>query len=328
LRLMDDIAATAAIVASGAVKDGERSPSLGIFLDLDRRMRLCPRFLLDEHVVRSTIELSLGRPTVFREAMRHIHLPYERLWVEWSEKHRERLRQDVQDYTPDPLKPVPDRIGFLIEGSGRRGNITWAWQNPPLKAMPNPPNVSPFDVQFDLDAQIPQEFGLLEGLKNATLGELWRDSPVQLEALCDIWRTARHVPSAWGSRWLSHYGKDAERFFLSDIYGELIGVYATLLLLTASRPTVEYKQVSQAKINKARIKKRVAPLFDHTEVSMRLSHRTVQQRQGQPLGHARKSPRVHVVSSYLVVHNGRHSIVQPYIRGSGDAIERHIKVTK
>jgi hypothetical protein len=324
---MDDIAATALVVASGAARDGERSPSLGIFLDLDRRMRLCPRFLLDEHVVRSVIELSLGRPTVFREAMRHIHLPYERLWVEWEEKHRERLR-NAQEYDPDPLKPVPDRIGFLIEGSGRRGNITWAWQNPPVTGMPNPPNVSPFDVQFDLDAQIPQEFGLLEGLKNATLGQLWKDSPVQLEALCDIWRTARHVPSAWGSRWLNHYGKGAERFFLSDIYGELIGVYAILLILTASRPTVEYKQVSQAKINKARIKRRVAPLFDHIEVSMNISHRVVGKRQGQPLGYARKSPRIHVVSSYLARRGDKHWITSPYIRGSGDTVERHIKVTK
>jgi len=326
--LMDDVAATAAVVASGAVRDGERSPSLGIFVDLDRRMRLCPRFLLDEHVVRSAIELSLGRPSVFREAMRHIHLPYERLWVEWEEKHRERLRQDVQDYTPDPLKPVPDRIGFLIEGSGRRGNITWAWQNPPLKAMPNPPNVSPFDVQFDLDAQIPQEFGLLEGLKNATLGELWRDSPVQLEALCDILRTARHVPSAWGQRWLNHYGKGAERFFLSDIYGELIGVYAILLLLTASRPTVEYKQVSQVKINKTRTKKRTAPLFDHVQVTMHLNHRVVASASRGPLGRTRRSPRLHIVSGYLARRGDKHWLISPYQRGRGDAIERHIKVTK
>ena len=92
MRLMDDVAATAAAVASARVGGGEGA--LGIFTDLDRRMRLCPRFLLDEHVVRSSIELSLGRPTVFREAMRHIRLPYERLFVEWPEAYRERLRQD------------------------------------------------------------------------------------------------------------------------------------------------------------------------------------------------------------------------------------------
>ena len=326
--LMNDIAATAAAVASARVGSGEGAPALEVFTDLDRRMRLCPRFLLDEHVVRSAIELSLGRPTVFREAMRHIRLPYERLWCEWPEVYRERLRQDFLNYVPDPLKPVPDRIGFLIEGKGRKGNITWAWQNPPLRGVPNPPNVSPFDVQFDLDACIPQEFGLLEGLKNATLGTLWRDNPVQLEALCDIWRTSRHVPSTWGRQWLDGWGKDKERFFLSDIYGELIGVYAILLLLTASRPTVEYKQISQAKINKARIKKRAVPLFDHTEVSMCLSHRVVQQRQGQPLGRARKSPRIHVVSSYLARRGDKHWITSPYIRGSGDTVERHIKVTR
>ena len=323
--LMDDLAATAAAVASAA---GKGAPIAEVFIDLDRRMRLCPRFLLDEHVVRSAIELSLGRPTVFREAMRHIRLPYERLWCEWEEKHRERLRQDFLDYVPDPLKPVPDRIGFLIEGQGRKGVVTWLWQNPPLRGIPNPPNISPFDVQFDLDACIPQEFGLLEGLENATLGQLWKDNPVQLEALFDIWRTSRHVPSTWGRQWLNSWGKDKERFFLSDIYGELIGVYAILLLLTASRPTVEYKPVDQSKINKTRAKKRVPLLFDHTEVSLHTNYKVVQQRQGQPLGRARKSPRIHVVSSYLARRGDKHWITNSYVRGSGDAVERHIKVTK
>lgn len=326
--LMNDVAATAAAVASARVRGGEGAPALGVFTDLERRMRLCPRFLLDEHVVRSAIELSLGRPTVFREAMRHIRLPYERLWCEWPEVYRERLRQDFLDYTPDPLKPVPDRLGFLIEGSGRKGTVTWLWQNPPLSGLPNPPNVSPFDVQFDLDACIPQEFGLLEGLKNATLGQLWKDNPVQLEALCDIWRTSRHVPSAWGRQWLNHWGKDKEGFFLSDVYGELIGVYAILLLLTASCPTVEYKQVSQAKINKARIKKRVAPLFDHVEVTMHLNHRAVMSTSRGSLERARRSPRLHIVSGYLARRGDKHWLVSPYQRGSGDAIERHIKVTR
>ena len=149
-----------------------------------------------------------------------------------------------------------------------------------------------------------------------------------MEALCDIWRTARHALSTWGRQWLDHYGRGAERFFLSDIYGELIGVYAILLLLTASRPTVEYKQVSQARINKARIKKRVAPLFDHTEVTMHLNHRAVMSSLRGPLGRTRRSPRLHIVSGYLARRGDKHWLVQSYPRGKGDAIERHIKVTK
>jgi hypothetical protein len=262
---------------------------------------------------------------VFRDAMRHIRLPCPRLWVEWPEVYRERLRRELQD-VPDPSKPVPERLGFLIESDGRKGTVTWAWQNPPLKDLPNPPNISPFDVQFDLDAQIPQEFGLLEGLKNATLGQLWRDNPVQLEALCDIWRTSRHVPSVWGSRWLRRLGKDGERYFLSDVYGEYIGIWAIVLLLTASRPTVEYKEVSREKINKARTKKRAMPLFGHIEVTMHLNHRVVAPVQRGSSG--RRSPRLHIVSGYLARRGDKHWLISPYQRGSGDAVERHVKVTK
>ena len=66
MRLMDDVAATAAAVASARVRGSEGAPALGIFTDLDRRMRLCPRFLLDEHVVRSAIEPELSALVVNR----------------------------------------------------------------------------------------------------------------------------------------------------------------------------------------------------------------------------------------------------------------------
>jgi hypothetical protein len=126
--LMDEIAATAFRVTP----DDWAEPILRIFPELVERMRATPRFLLDEHVIRAAIELSLGRPTVFREAMRHLRVPHKRLWVEWQETSRDTLRRRLQEdkRPPDPLKPIPERLGFLVEAEpgGRRGVVTWAWR--------------------------------------------------------------------------------------------------------------------------------------------------------------------------------------------------------
>lgn len=319
--LMDEIAATALRVGSD-----NREPILQIFPDLLARMKHAPRYLLDAHVMRASIELGLGRPTVFREAMRHLRVPYSTLWLEWEESSRDKLRQELGETDTDPLKPIPARLGFLIEcePGGRRGIITWAWS----ASLGMAPNVSPYDVCFDLDAVIPQSTTLVEGLSLANLPRMWSDNPLQYEALMDIWRTAEHRPSAWGKTWLADLTPHQQRYLLSDIYGEYIGIWAILLLLTASRPTVAYSAVSRTKLNKARTRKREAPLLDHTTVTMHISHKLVNGQHHSPLGYARKSPRIHLVRSYLARRGDKHWITNSYLRGKGEGVERHVRVTR
>jgi hypothetical protein len=146
---------------------------------------------------------------------------------------------------------------------------------------------------------------------------------VQLPALLDVWRTSNHVLSAWGRKWVSH---DNARFFLSDIYGEYLGLLAVLLLLTASRPTVSYKTVDRAKLNKARARRREPALLDHTEVTMHLTHKEVVGQRRLSLGYQRRSPRLHQVSSYLARRGDKHWLVRPYLRGSGGPVERRVRV--
>jgi hypothetical protein len=331
LHLMDAISATASRV--DAMDIYARDPTLRIFPDLRDRMRLAPRYLLDDHVLRSSAELGLGRPSVFREAMRHLVIPYPRLWVEWHETSRDLLRRRLhEDRVTDPLKPIPIRLGFLLtcdpESGGRRGCVTWVWESPHASKLLHVPDISPYEVRFDLDARIEQPRDLVEGLGRAKLAQLWTDNAVQSEALRDIWRTAEHVPSKWGQGWLNSLTADQQRFLLADVYGEYIEIWALMLLLTSSRPTVEYRQVDLSRLNKARAKKRETPLLDHTTVTMHTSHRMIGERRSVPLGRRRASPRLHMVSSYLGRRGDKHWLVSPYQRGSGTAVERHVRVTR
>jgi hypothetical protein len=294
-----------------------------VFSGITEKMQLTPRYLLDDHVVQASTEIGLGRPSVLREAMRHLRIPYPRLWVEWSETGRNALRKRLDIHVTDPLKPIPERLGFLLESDGRRGRVSWAWGLPPHPDYPvNAPCVSPYDACFDLDADFPQDSDLVEAMARASLARMWEDNPVEAEALRSIWRTADHRPSEWGNRMLSAYTRDRQRFFLADVYGEYIGIWSIMLLLTAARPSVEYRTVDRTTLNKARGKRREPPLFSHT--TLHLNHRVVERRASA--NYPRKSPRTHMVASHLRVRNGKHFIVSPYVRGSGRIVERHVRV--
>lgn len=335
--LMDSVAQTAAAVAKMARPD----PLTDIFPDLVRRLAGAPRFLFDDAATRTVVELTLGRPKVLREAMAHLVIPYPRLWVEWPEAARDALRRRFTvDAHEKPGRPIPDRIGFLLEGeddrdwNGRHGRVTWLWAG---RTVPVP-NVGAIEARFDLDASFPTAGkgffpaagkGHISGDVSAMTNNLWRywgDNPRQRDALGSIWATAEHLPSRWGAHYLR--GLDAWQVAncLADVFGEYITVWSCLMLLTASRPIVALQHVDPVKLNKRRRRKGETPLLSHTRVSLHLGPQTVRPVVRAALGYSRKSPRVHLVSSYLARRGAKHWIVSPYLRGVGETIHRVVQV--
>lgn len=325
--LMDEITSFAA-----ALRRKRADPVVRGYIDLADRLVGAPRFLLDAKATRTAVELNLGRPKVTLDAMAHLHIPYSKLWVEWDDGDRQRLREkfdEVQDYAE--LRPMPKRVGFLLEADegGRRGTATWAWMPPASEGL-GVPNIGAVQPYFDLDRRFELPEGRIgEGLLKGNLAQLWLDSPVQLNALFDIWRTCEHLPSEWGGR---HYwpalGNDPLMIDLcySDVVGEYIMIWAVMLMLTASRPLLAMTPVDQGKINKHRVRRGEEPLLDHTRVSLRLSPKEQRPLIRSELGYTRKSPRVHLVSRYLARRGDKHWVVEPYWRGSGQVISRHVHV--
>ena len=351
---MDAIASTAAAV-TGQSND---HPVLAAFPDLTKRLRGTPRFLFDDPSIATAVELTLGRPKVLREAMQHLVIPYDQMWIEWAESGRAKLRQRFQNQNELPL---PQRVGFLMETDpgGRSGQITWLWTSTAKEQLTlgklDVPCLAPIAAYFDLDRDdIAQPSWLTEGLIRANIGSYWHDKPVQLDALESIWRTAEHKASPWGAEYLNDiyrayragygaghaYGaanrrnmggrSDFSEFIgvqYADVYGEYIMVWAVLIMLTASRPIIDREHVSLHKLNKARHKRHEPPLFDHTKVTLHLKQHPGPVVERGPLGYLRKSPRIYLVSSYLARRGDKHWVIQPYWRGQGEVIHRRVRVT-
>jgi hypothetical protein len=330
--LMDSIIETSYRIRKAGLL---RHHLLGVFPILERKLIGCPRFLFDDNSIHTAVELTLGRPKVLREAMQHLVIPYSKLWVEWPETGRQKLRDTFSDGEMDPGRPIPTRIGFLLEvdETGRIGTATWAWTNK-LMGEDDAPNVCPISPFFDLDSNFKQPDNYTIGFLDANLAQMWKNNPIQLGALLSIWSTALHKPSDWGINYLAqsidmgYSNKRSIANFYADVYGEYIMIWSILMLLTSSKKIIELKPIDYGKLNVARQKKGKVPLLNHTVVSMHINKEIHIHQQNVPFGYNRKSPRIHMVSSYLARRGDKHWIVQPYWRGKGEIISRHIHVKK
>src|ERR1700751_102346 len=83
---------------------------VSIFPIIEKKLEGCPRFLFDDNAIQTAVELTLGRPKVLREAMEYLRVPYIKLWVEWLESGRQKLRETFNNNVENPLRPLPTRL--------------------------------------------------------------------------------------------------------------------------------------------------------------------------------------------------------------------------
>jgi len=298
-------------------------PILQSYVDLAEKLKDCPRFIFDAPATRVLSEITLSRPKVIADTLQTLRIPYPMMWLEWEEAHREELRTRLNPFTSQKDKdtrPIPLRLGCLIESDGRAGQISWAWIHKPKGEISSTPNLAPLSAYFDLDRNdcSPPEKAFL------TLGGPWKDSSVQMAALNNIWRSVKHEPNEWGRKTVVGLSKQVLELLQADVIGEWISALSALILITSVR-TIRQETSDLSRLNKARAKRGARLLLDHTTVHLYIDpsiKANVQRR--QPLGYVRKSPRVHLVGSYLNHRGDKHWIVFPFLRGQGERITRHV----
>jgi hypothetical protein len=298
MRLLDHIAQSSAPLLV-------RQPSGALWRltgagDFAQELARCPlRYVLANELVRTCVALAYSQRDELSGCLDLLHLPAERLWIEWDETtRREELARALPECTMAG-DPGSVRGGVLISADprGRAGSLRTFWLT---SAEPQQPLLSPLETLLDLQGaaasgapQVLLEGGVIAVRDpcNAHLDSLLQCAGFRLDPSWQrYYRCVAHDPPTRAqviSRSLAAVAFD-------------IPMLLTLFLLMAIRGLVQ-TPVRPARLNAKRARIGKQPLLEHIEVSATVfaaSHEPY-----RPAGipsTLRRGPRLHHVRGHIV----------------------------
>lgn len=297
MRLLDHVAqCTVPFLVQQKCGDVWRLTSAG---DFSQAVTHCPlRLVLTDELVRVCIELAYSEGDELCGCLDLVHLPAERLWVEWSESARHNaLRCVIPECVPANGMNV-ERCGVLIcsERSGRSGSLRTFFLT---RDEPREPLVAALETSLDLDGtgapQHPVSF-----LKGGAV----RVCDPQNEHLDAVLRCARfRLDPAWQRYYGSvlanpALGEQVMRLLISSVPFDIPMLLALFLLMTI-RADLMQKAVKPERLNRKRVQLGRPPLLEHVEVSIPLLVQAGYRNAQRPTT-ARNGPRFHHVRGHIV----------------------------
>jgi hypothetical protein len=297
LRLLDHVAqCTDPFLVRQSCGDVWRLTSAG---DFSQAVAHCPlRFVLSDELVRICIELAYSEGDELSGCLDLVHLPAERLWLEWSEPARsEALRRVIPECTDVDGRGV-ERSGVLIsaERSGRSGSLrtfflTGVEQSEPV--------VAALETLLDLDRR-----GAPGPLETCLKGGVVGVCDPQNAQLNDLLRCARfRLDSAWQHYYASVLsspvlGAQVVRLLIASVAFDIPMLLALFLLMTIRADLVR-RAVNPERLNRKRARSGRPPLLEHVEVSTPLLVQAAYRDTETP-AIARSGPRFHHVRGHIV----------------------------
>ncbi|MEP6884867.1 MAG: hypothetical protein ABJC66_08965 [Gammaproteobacteria bacterium] len=283
--------------------------------DFAKEVVQCPtRYVLDDELTRLCAALAYSKGARNLECADLLHVPMERVWIEWCEAT---WQSELQAYgfKLESSHGRSDRRGALIQSSssGRRGWIRtfWTTGETDLDVLS-----SSMEAYFDLDTE--------EG------GEPTPPNEQNARMLCvtdvangdtDILR--RCFRFRFEQTWADYYRRAAlpleraaaiTRHSLGTIAAE-IPVLLAFLLLLSTRNGLPQRTQSLERLNRSRTRAGKAPLLDHIEVLC-----PVFSKYGSPSSDGslpgRRRPRLHQVRGHLVRRGSQLFWRVPHLRGN------------
>ena len=297
MRLLDHVAqCTVPFLIRQKCGDVWRLPGAA---DFSQAVSQCPlRLVLTDELVRVCIELAHSQGDELCGCLDLVHLPAERLWVEWSEPARlDALRCVIPECVRADGMDI-ERCGVLISsgGSGRSGRLRTFFLT---RDERREPLVAALETLLELEAtRAPEHPGSL--LK----GGVVRVCDPQNEHLNGLLRCVRfRLDPAWQRYYGSvlpdaGLGTQVARLLISSVAFDIPMLLALFLLMTIHADLVR-KAVKPERLNRKRARFGRPPLLEHVEVSTPLLiqdgyHNT------QRAASARNGPRFHHVRGHIV----------------------------
>ena len=267
--------------------------------DFSQAVAHCPlRFVLTDELVRVCIDLAYSEGDELSGYLDLIHLPAERLWVEWSEQAcREALQRVIPECVHlDGRDAVRSGVLICAERDGRSGSLRTFFLT---GAEPNEPLVAALETRLDLDGN-----GARGPLETVMKGGVVGVCDSHSEHLRDLLRCASfRLDPAWRRYYASVVsnpvlGAQVARLLISSVAFDIPMLLALFLLMTV-RADLARKAVRPERLNRKRARFGQPPLLEHVEVSTRLFVQAAYRDSKKP-SIARKGPRFHHVRGHIV----------------------------
>jgi hypothetical protein len=192
-----------------------------------------------------------------------VHVPSERLWVEWAESPRLEALSDVLEVNIKPAV-VGGRAGVLIssDASGRAGTIHSFWSTSDDKAY-----CAALIADFDLNLPIRGLNSVAEVFKGESVGVSVSEEPA-FDALLS------HLRFRFDPAWADHYrsanlSNDQQAAVLCTALGStafIIPMIFALFLLLAAKGGAQQRVVNVEQLNRIRRHSGKIELLEHVEV--------------------------------------------------------------
>lgn len=270
--------------------------------DFSAAVACCPlRYVLADELVRACVELAYSEGDELSGCLDLVHLPAERLWVEWSEPARREAFACVLPECVPPYDTGLERSGVLIraERGGRSGSLRTFFLP---SVEPREPMAAALETLLDLDGSGtagPPETVLKGGAvsvcdpQNECVNELLRCARFRLDS---AWQ--RYYGSVLSDPLDPVLGARLTRDLISSVALDIPMLLALFLLMTVRADLVQ-TAVNPERLNRKRATFGRPPLLEHVEVSTPLSARAAYRNAQHPIA-VRSGPRFHHVRGHIV----------------------------
>jgi hypothetical protein len=314
MRLADRIAQCRTPFIVQNMTDGTVVPLSGAATFANEILACPTRYVLCDDLTRLCAALAYSKGTSTLACADLLHVPAERVWLEWCEAPW--LAELVRyGFKTDEQSIAAGRRGALIYSSatGRRGLIRAFWVNgdSELDVL-----ASSMEAYFDFDTADGEAPAAPDGANRPSIGVFDRGvGEADILRRCFRFRYERTWDEYYAKSALAPEQRDAvARHALGTIAIE-IPLLLTFFLLLATRPGLPRRPIILERINRARSRSGKAPLLAHMEVFAPLipEYRPACSTSS---GAERRPPRLHHVRGHLVRRGSQLFWRVPHLRGS------------
>jgi hypothetical protein len=298
-------------------KDGAMTPLSGAATFAGEILACPTRYVLCDDLTRLCAALAYSKGTRTLACADLLHVPAERVWIEWCEAPwRDELTR--YGFKTDDCSATGGRRGALIQSSatGRRGLMRAFWA---MGETDSDVLASSMEAYFDFDT--PEgEAPVAPDDSNAPTISVFHHGVGDADILrrCFRFRYERTWAEYYANAALTPQQRDAvARHALGTIAIEIPVILAFFLLL-ATRPGLPRRPLMLERLNRARSKSGKAPLLAHMEVFAPLIPEYAPSR-GAGGGAERRPRRLHHVRGHLVRRGSQLFWRVPHLRGTARA---------